>query len=91
MYQIVYNLIRLAMLHAAAEQRTHATRISFIDAVRHLMMRMLGLGGVERLIENPVRTGRCCSRVIRRRMKEYDLLSEPRNMKIARELQTRET
>jgi len=90
MYQIVYNLIRLTMLRAAAAQRTSVHRISFIDALRYLTMQLLGQPGVERLIENPDRAGRYCSRVIRRRMKEYDLLSEPRSVRIARELQARE-
>ena len=39
---------------------------------------MIGLGGVDRLIEVPLRPGRHHPRVIRRRMKEYDLMNKPR-------------
>lgn len=78
-YLLVYNLVRLAMLHAAARQKQSVWRISFIDALRWLSVRMMGLGGVDRLIENPLRPGRHEPRVIRRRMKEYDLMTKPRN------------
>lgn len=87
MYQIAYNLIRLAMLRAAGRQKTSVDRMSFIDAMRYLAVRLLGLPGVPELIQNPDRRGRYCSRVIRRRMKEYDLLSEPRDVRLARDLQ----
>jgi hypothetical protein len=76
---LAYNLIRLAMLRAAAVQRVDVNRISFVDALRWLACRMLGLGGVERLIVNPYRPGRCQPRVIRRRLKQYDLLVRPRS------------
>jgi hypothetical protein len=34
---------------------------------------------VDELIINPLRPGRCEPRVIRRRMKEYDLMTKPRD------------
>jgi hypothetical protein len=77
-YLIAYNLIRLAMLKAAQAQGVSAARISFVDAMRWMAARMLGLQGVGRLIVNPDRKGRCQLRVIRRRLKEYDLLIKPR-------------
>jgi len=77
-YLIAYNLVRLAMLKAAEAQGVSAARISFVDAMRWLAARMLGLRGVGRLIVNPDRSGRCQLRVIRRRLKEYDLLIKPR-------------
>ena len=77
-YLLVYNLVRLAMLHAAARQKQSVWRISFIDALRWLSVRMMGLSGVDRLIETPLRRGRHQPRVIRRRMKEYDLMNKPR-------------
>jgi len=79
MYLIAYNLVRLAMLRAAARQGASVRRISFIDAMRFLCAKMLGLPGVERLIVNPDRTGRQQLRVLRRRHKEYDLLTRPRS------------
>lgn len=75
---LVYNLVRLTMLCAATRQKRSVWRISFIDAVRWLSVRMIGLAGVERLIETPLRRGRHQPRVIRRRMKEYDLMNKPR-------------
>jgi len=44
---------------------------------------MIGLSGVEQLIVNPIRPGRCQLRVIRRRLKPYDLLNRPRRQKEA--------
>ena len=77
-YLAAYNLVRLAMLKAAEEQGVSPHRISFVDAMRWLVARMLGLRGVGRLIVNPDRAGRSQLRVIRRRLKEYDLLKKPR-------------
>lgn len=77
-YLAAYNLVRLAMLQAAARQAVSVRRISFIDAMRYLAARALGLPGVSRLIINPDRAGRCQLRVIRRRLKQYDLLVRPR-------------
>jgi len=78
-YLAAYNLVRLAMLKAAQEQRVSPDRISFIDAQRWLLARMLGLPGVGRLIVNPDRRGRSQLRVIRRRLKKYVLLTKPRS------------
>lgn len=78
MYLIAYNLIRLAMLRAAAKQGVSARRISFVDAMRFLCATMLGLPGVAKLMVNPRREARTQLRVIRRRWKEYDLLKRPR-------------
>lgn len=77
-YLLVYNLVRLAMLKAAQHQRVAVARVSFIDALRHLACRMLGLSGVDELIINPHRPGRWEPRALRRRIKPYDLLMRPR-------------
>lgn len=78
MMLIAYNMIRLLMLQAAARQGVSSRRISFIDAMRHAAVRMMGLAGVATLIINPHRAGRRQLRVIRRRMKEYPLLKQSR-------------
>jgi hypothetical protein len=78
-YLLVYNLVRLALIHAAQRQKQSVWRISFIDALRQLSVRMMGLKGVDRLIQTPLRPGRHQPRVIRRRMKEYDLMNRPRD------------
>ena len=77
-YLAVYNLVRLAILKAAREQRVSPWCVSFVDAMRWLLARMLGLPGVGRLLVNPDRAGRSQLRVIRRRLKQYDLLKKPR-------------
>jgi len=77
-YLAAYNLVRLAMLKAAEAQGVSVARISFIDALRWLAARMLGLPGVRVLAVNPDRTGRSQLRVVRRRPKQYDLLVKPR-------------
>jgi hypothetical protein len=82
-YLTVYNLVRLVMLKAATAQNVDVWRISFIDALRQLAARMIGLSGVAKLIVNPRRPGRCQLRVIRRRLKEYDLLNKSRRQKEA--------
>jgi hypothetical protein len=86
MYQLAYNLIRLTMLAAALERGVEAWRLSFVDTMRFLQVRLMGLPGVANLIRNPKRPGRYHPRVRRRRMKEYDLLTEPRHVRIAREI-----
>jgi hypothetical protein len=85
MYQIVYNMVRLTMLKYAIARGISVRRVSLIDVMRWLSARLLGQEGVSRLIENPLRPGRYHPRAIRRRMKEYDLLGEPRASRIARE------
>jgi Transposase DDE domain len=77
-YLLAYNLVRLAMLRAAERQGQSVWRISFIDALRWLQTLVLGLSGTSRLIEVPHRPGRSNPRVIRRRAKEYDLMTKPR-------------
>jgi hypothetical protein len=77
-YALVYNLVRLAMLRAAERQGASVSRISLVDTLRWLCSRMLGLPGVQRLLINPYRPGRREPRVIRRRMKEFNLMKRPR-------------
>jgi hypothetical protein len=77
-YLIAYNLIRLAMLKAAKGQGVSVARISFVDAERWLLSRILGLSGVSRLIINPERPGRVQLRTVRGRRKKYVLLTMPR-------------
>jgi len=78
MYLVVYNLIRLVMLAGATTQKVALDRISFIDAMRHLAVRLLGLIGAPRLLINPYRPGRHQPRLIRRRPQRFDLMMKPR-------------
>jgi hypothetical protein len=77
-YLMVYNLVRLAMLKAAQRQQVAVARVSFIDAARCLAGCILGLPCLRKLLINPSRPGRHEPRVIRRRKKEYDLMTKPR-------------
>jgi len=80
-YVLVYNLVRAAMSAAAARRAIRdANRVSFIDALRWLCSRLTGGPAATEpdLKVNPPRPGRCCPRVRKRRMKEYDLMNKPR-------------
>lgn len=77
-YLAVYNLVRLAMIRAAKNQRVNCWRISFVDAMRWLAAKMVGLCGVGKLIVNPPPRNRSQLRTIRRRTKKYVMLKKPR-------------
>jgi hypothetical protein len=77
MFAIVYNLVRLVMLRSAKHQGVAVNRISFTDGQRWLChtrsqspLRKLGIV--------PDRPNRYEPRVKKRRAKEYDLMSKPR-------------
>lgn len=77
MFAIAYNLIRLVMLEASRRQRVPLDRISFIDALRWL--RDADADTIlSDLVVNPSRLNRVEPRVIKRRMKEYTLMTKPR-------------
>jgi hypothetical protein len=80
-FALVYNLIRAVMTQAAARQRVaDANRMSFVDALRLVRCLLTGLriGQVTGLIVNPIRPGRYHPRVLKRRIKPYDLMNKPR-------------
>jgi hypothetical protein len=76
-FTLVYNLVRLVMLRAASRQGVSVERVSFVDALRWLRDAR-GAQGVADLLVNPSRNGRVEPRVIKRRMKQYDLMKRPR-------------
>jgi hypothetical protein len=80
---LVYNLIRVAMVAAAERQGVDTSRISFIDTARWLRSQCAApskkpLSKID-LKVNPLREERWNPRVIKRRMKEYDLMNKPRS------------
>lgn len=77
MFAIVYNLIRLVMLEASRRQHVPADRISFIDAWRWLRTAQPETP-LPTLVVNPDRPDRIEPRVLKRRMKEYPLMTKPR-------------
>ncbi len=76
-FTLVYNLVRLVMLRAAARQKVPLDRISFVDALRWLCATH-DTNVLIDLVVNPRRPGRAEPRVIKRRMKEYPLMTRPR-------------
>lgn len=78
-YLLVYNLVRLIMLRWASLSGVGVWRVSFIDALRLLGARSMGLAGVAELNVNPDRTGRRQLRVRRRRPRHYSWLTHPRS------------
>jgi hypothetical protein len=77
MFAITYNLVRLVMLEASRRQRVPLDRISFIDALRWLRDAQPSTL-LTPLIVNPARPNRLEPRVLKRRMKEYNLMKKPR-------------
>jgi hypothetical protein len=77
MFALAYNLVRLVMLEAARRQDAPLDRISFIDALRWLRIAEPGTP-LPDLIVNPHRPGRFEPRVVKRRPKEYDRMTRPR-------------
>jgi Transposase DDE domain len=79
MFALAYNLIRLVMLEASRLQKVPLDRISFIDALRWLRDAKAETK-LTPLVVNPLRPNRLEPRVIKRRMKEYNLMKQPRNV-----------
>jgi len=77
MFAIAYNLVRLVMLEASRRQNVPLERISFIDALRWLRAAKADTI-LSPLLVNPWRPHRLEPRVIKRRIKEYDLMKKPR-------------
>jgi hypothetical protein len=77
MFAIAYNLVRLVMLKASGEQNVPLDRISFIDALRWLRDAEAHTL-LTALVVNPARPNRLEPRVIKRRMKKFTLMEQPR-------------
>jgi hypothetical protein len=79
-FVLVYNLIRAAMVLAAERQEVDPNRISFVDRLRRFCSccRQPPAPGPINLIVNPPRPGRWQPRVLKRRMKPYDLMNRQR-------------
>jgi hypothetical protein len=77
-FALVYNLVRVVMYEGARRQAVPLDRISFIDAWRWLSSGDLA-AELPNLIVNPKRAGRHEPRARKRRPKEFDLLSRPRD------------
>ena len=79
MYLIVWNLVRRVMSRFAATRDVSVWRVSFLDTIRWLRVRLLPPQAAPLpLLINPDRPGRWEPRKLKRRMNEYDWLTEPR-------------
>lgn len=79
MFALAYNLVRLVMLEAARCQEVPLERISFIDALRWLRDAAPDTT-LTPLVVNPERPNRVEPRVLKRRKKEYTLMTKPRDV-----------
>jgi hypothetical protein len=79
MFCIVYNLVRTVMLNAATAQGHPPERISFVDALRWLLC-ACSRRIFQPLLVVPSRPNRSEPRAVKRRPKEYALLTKPRKL-----------
>lgn len=79
MFALVYNLVRSVMYVAAKRQHVAVDRISFADALGWLTHTEPGRK-LRELKVNPVRPGRVEPRAVKRRPKEFDRLTQPREV-----------
>jgi Transposase DDE domain len=75
---LVYNLVRVVMLEAARRQRVRVDRVSFADALRWMRHARPG-DHLPALVVNPRRPHRLEPRCRKRRPKQYDLMTRPRD------------
>ncbi len=79
MFVLAYNLVRAVMLEAARRQKTEPQRISFVDALRWLAHAAPD-AELPALRVNADRRNRIEPRVIKRRLKEFPLMKQPRDV-----------
>jgi hypothetical protein len=77
MFAVAYNLVRQVMLEASRRQRVPPDRISFVDALRWLRDAPAD-AVLTPLVVNSLRPQRLEPRVLKRRIKEYTLMTKPR-------------
>ena len=75
---LVYNLVRVVMLEAAARQEVAVARVSFADALRWVRHARPG-DVMPDLVINRHRPDRAEPRCKKRRPKQYDLMNKPRD------------
>ena len=78
-FALVYNLVRAVMCAAAVRQDVAVDRISFADALGWLTHTRPGTP-LRNLKINPLRPNRVEPRAVKRRPKEYDRLTQPRQV-----------
>ena len=76
-FALAYNLVISVMVESARVQKVAVERVSFLDALRWLTQPKPG-GDLRDILVNPLRPNRVEPRVIKRRMKKFPLMKEPR-------------
>jgi hypothetical protein len=79
MFALAYNLVRSVMFESARGRKVAVERMGFLDALRWLINPIPG-GDPSNILINPLRPNRIEPRVIKRRMKKYPLMKEPRSV-----------
>jgi Transposase DDE domain len=79
MFALAYDLVRSAMSESARGRKVAVERMGFLDALRWLTNPIPG-GDPSDILINPRRPDRIEPRVIKRRMKKYPLMKEPRKV-----------
>jgi hypothetical protein len=79
MFALAYNLVRSVMFESARVRKVAVERMGFLDALRWLIDPIPG-GDPSDILINPRRPDRIEPRVIKRRMKKYPLMKEPRRV-----------
>ena len=79
MFALAYNLVISVMVESARLRKVAVERIGFLDALRWLTHPKPG-GHPGDILVNPLRRNRVEPRVIKRRMKEFPLMKEPRSV-----------
>jgi hypothetical protein len=77
-YCLAYNLVRAAIVRAAARQGTTPDRVGFVDALRWLLAAAPGEALVD-LVINPPRPGRFHPRVVKRVDRTHPKMTRPRH------------
>ncbi len=80
-FGIVYNAVRLVMIHSADAHGVPPDRISFIDVLRWLELGCPG-DGLPPFIINPVRSRSPAPRIVRRRHKGHTYMTRPRRPQV---------
>jgi hypothetical protein len=76
-FGMVYNAIRLVMIHGAEANGVPPDRVSFIDVLRWLELGCPGRG-LPPFIINPIRCRSPAPRIVRRRHKNHTYMTRPR-------------
>ncbi len=80
-FGIVYNAVRLVMIHGAEAHGVPPDRVSFIDALRWLELGCPGRD-LPPFIVNPTRSRSPAPRIVRRRHKGHTYMTRPRRPQV---------